>query len=162
MASGSWQALGTALRLGDSSHDLNLTRHRHDIAGRRRLLLISLALSIMIFPRAFRSAVVLNSRSSPVTTRQCLRIVSVLPQQQRLYAAVPTPTHELKTTPLNNLHISNGARMVPFAGYSMPVLYSDQGVGDSHKFVREKAGLFDVSHMVQHRFVVSWWDGGKS
>lgn len=110
----------------------------------------------MLFPRILKSTVALSSRSSPVTARQCLKIISVFPQQQqRFYAASHTPTDELKTTPLNNLHIANGARMVPFAGYSMPVLYSDQGVGDSHKFVREKAGLFDVSHMVQHRFVVS-------
>ena len=37
--------------------------------------------------------------------------------------------------------------MVPFAGYSMPVQYDDLGVGESHKWVREKAGLFDVGHM---------------
>ena len=42
--------------------------------------------------------------------------------------------------------------MVPFAGYSMPVTYMNQGLGDSHKHVREKVGLFDVSHMVQHRY----------
>ncbi|MCJ1438814.1 Aminomethyltransferase, mitochondrial [Xylographa pallens] len=40
--------------------------------------------------------------------------------------------------------------MVPFAGYSMPVQYSDLSVGDSHKWTREKASLFDVGHMVQH------------
>lgn len=42
--------------------------------------------------------------------------------------------------------------MVPFAGYSMPVTYSSQGLGESHNHVRSKAGLFDVSHMVQHRY----------
>lgn len=112
----------------------------------------------MLFPRILRSTVALGGRSSLITAHQCLKIVSVFPQQQqqRFYAVSHTPTDELKTTPLNNLHIANGAKMVPFAGYLMPVLYSDQGVGDSHKFVREKAGLFDVSHMVQHRFVVSW------
>lgn len=113
----------------------------------------------MLFPRILRSTVALSSKLLPVTARQCLKTVSVFTQQQqqqRFYAASHTPTDELKTTPLNHLHIANGARMVPFAGYLMPVLYSDQGVGDSHKFVREKAGLFDVSHMVQHRFVISW------
>ncbi|MCJ1318671.1 Aminomethyltransferase, mitochondrial [Xylographa vitiligo] len=40
--------------------------------------------------------------------------------------------------------------MVPFAGYSMPVQYSDLSVGESHKWTREKASLFDVGHMVQH------------
>lgn len=142
------------MRLGCSSHDLNPTM----ISQKRQLFLIYFASSTMLSSRILRSTVTLSSRPSPVTTRQCLKIVSVFPQQQqqRFYTATPTPTDELKRTPLNNLHIANGARMVPFAGYSMPVLYSDQGVGDSHKFVREKAGLFDVSHMVQHRFVVSW------
>lgn len=37
--------------------------------------------------------------------------------------------------------------MVPFGGFSMPVIYADQGVGESHQWTREKASLFDVSHM---------------
>ncbi|KAF2771691.1 glycine cleavage system T protein [Teratosphaeria nubilosa] len=40
--------------------------------------------------------------------------------------------------------------MVPFGGYSMPVQYSDLGVGESHIWTREKASLFDVGHMVQY------------
>lgn len=40
--------------------------------------------------------------------------------------------------------------MVPFGGYSMPVQYSDLSIGDSHLWTREKASIFDVSHMVQH------------
>ena len=42
--------------------------------------------------------------------------------------------------------------MVPFAGHHMPVLYSKVGLADSHLFTRDHASLFDVSHMVQHRF----------
>lgn len=42
--------------------------------------------------------------------------------------------------------------MVPFGGYSMPLQYSDQGISASHIWTRENASLFDVSHMVQHRF----------
>ena len=42
--------------------------------------------------------------------------------------------------------------MVPFAGFSMPVSYFDQSVGESHRWTREKASLFDVGHMVQHKF----------
>lgn len=37
--------------------------------------------------------------------------------------------------------------MVPFGGFSMPVQYKDLSVGDSHKWTREKASLFDVGHM---------------
>lgn len=42
--------------------------------------------------------------------------------------------------------------MVPFAGFSMPVQYSDFSVSESHKWTREKSSLFDVGHMVQHKF----------
>ncbi|MDH3974856.1 MAG: glycine cleavage system aminomethyltransferase GcvT [Deltaproteobacteria bacterium] len=52
---------------------------------------------------------------------------------------------ELKKTPLYEIHKSLGARLVPFAGWEMPVQYS--GVMDEHKAVRTKAGIFDVSHM---------------
>ncbi|MDE2834933.1 MAG: glycine cleavage system aminomethyltransferase GcvT [Bacteroidota bacterium] len=51
----------------------------------------------------------------------------------------------LKTTPLHRYHQALGARMVPFAGYSMPLHYS--GIVDEHMAVRRQAGLFDVSHM---------------
>ncbi|WBU63436.1 glycine cleavage system aminomethyltransferase GcvT [Paracoccus aerodenitrificans] len=55
---------------------------------------------------------------------------------------------ELKRTPLHDLHESLGARMVPFAGWEMPVQYK-MGVMGEHLHTREKAGLFDVSHMGQ-------------
>jgi aminomethyltransferase len=56
----------------------------------------------------------------------------------------------LKTTPLTAAHIALGARMVPFAGYSMPMQYAE-GVLKEHLWTREHAGLFDVSHMGQAR-----------
>ena len=52
----------------------------------------------------------------------------------------------LKRTPLYDLHVSLGAKMVPFAGYEMPVQYP-MGVLKEHLWTREKAGLFDVAHM---------------
>lgn len=55
---------------------------------------------------------------------------------------------ELKKTPLFELHCELGARIVPFAGYEMPVQYA-LGVMQEHNWTREKAGLFDVSHMGQ-------------
>ena len=58
----------------------------------------------------------------------------------------------LLTTPLNALHIELGARMVPFAGYSMPVQYP-AGLMAEHLHTRQAAGLFDVSHMGQLRLV---------
>jgi aminomethyltransferase len=55
---------------------------------------------------------------------------------------------ELQKTPLYDLHIELGARMVPFAGYDMPVQYP-AGVLKEHLHTRAKCGLFDVSHMGQ-------------
>ncbi len=55
---------------------------------------------------------------------------------------------ELKKTPLHALHAGLGAKMVPFAGYEMPVQYP-MGVKGEHLHTRAKAGLFDVSHMGQ-------------
>lgn len=59
-------------------------------------------------------------------------------------------TEHLLKTPLHALHIELGARMVPFAGYDMPVQYP-LGVMKEHQHTREHAGLFDVSHMGQIR-----------
>jgi aminomethyltransferase len=56
----------------------------------------------------------------------------------------------LLQTPLYDLHVALGAKMVPFAGYAMPVQYP-LGVLKEHLHTREKAGLFDVSHMGQLR-----------
>src|SRR5689334_7812823 len=53
----------------------------------------------------------------------------------------------LKKTPLNARHRASGARMVPFAGWDMPVEYAGGGVVAEHMAVRTHAGLFDVSHM---------------
>jgi aminomethyltransferase len=55
---------------------------------------------------------------------------------------------ELRQTPLNALHLALGARMVPFAGYAMPVQYPT-GILAEHLHTRAAAGLFDVSHMGQ-------------
>ncbi len=51
----------------------------------------------------------------------------------------------MKNTPFYNFHIANGAKIVPFAGYNMPVEYT--GVTEEHLIVRNGVGVFDVSHM---------------
>ncbi|KAL8370300.1 hypothetical protein RB595_000606 [Gaeumannomyces hyphopodioides] len=66
--------------------------------------------------------------------------------------ASESDSKELGKTPLYDLHLARGAKMVPFGGFHMPVQYSGQSVSASHHFTREKASLFDVSHMVQRRF----------
>ncbi len=58
-----------------------------------------------------------------------------------------SPSTPLRTTPLSAWHRAHGGRMVPFAGWEMPVEYS--GLGEEHLAVRTRAGLFDVSHMGQ-------------
>ena len=57
-----------------------------------------------------------------------------------------TPSTALKRTPLHDLHVALGAKMVPFAGFEMPVTYP-AGIGAEHRAVRERVGVFDVSHM---------------
>ncbi len=66
---------------------------------------------------------------------------------------------ELQQTPLNALHRELGGRMVPFAGYEMPVQYP-RGIIKEHQHTRAAAGLFDVSHMGQVRLVGA--SGGAS
>ncbi|NJL76417.1 MAG: glycine cleavage system aminomethyltransferase GcvT [Saprospiraceae bacterium] len=51
----------------------------------------------------------------------------------------------MKSTPLTNQHIALGAKMTDFAGYNMPVSYT--GIKEEHQAVRQKLGIFDVSHM---------------
>jgi aminomethyltransferase len=54
-------------------------------------------------------------------------------------------TETLKRTPLHDRHVAAGAKLVPFAGWEMPVQYG--GIREEHMAVRERAGIFDVSHM---------------
>ena len=51
----------------------------------------------------------------------------------------------MKNTPLTDIHIALGAKMAEFAGYNMPISYA--GISEEHNLVREKVGVFDVSHM---------------
>ena len=64
---------------------------------------------------------------------------------------------ELKRTPLYDLHVELGAKMVPFAGYEMPVQYP-LGVMKEHLHTREQTGLFDVSHMGQVLLSAGSWE----
>lgn len=54
-------------------------------------------------------------------------------------------TAQVKNTPLTDKHVALGAKMAPFAGYNMPISY--KGIVEEHLCVREKVGMFDVSHM---------------
>jgi len=59
-------------------------------------------------------------------------------------------SNDLAKTPLDSVHREAGARMVPFAGYEMPIYY--RSIVSEHNACREKAALFDVSHMGRLRF----------
>lgn len=64
-------------------------------------------------------------------------------QQKRAYAS----SAGASKTQLYDFHVSKGGKMVPFGGFLMPVQYSDLSIVDSHHWTREKASIFDVSHM---------------
>ncbi|KAK4162080.1 putative aminomethyltransferase [Cladorrhinum sp. PSN259] len=88
-----------------------------------------------------------GSRPSPIA-------LSTLPQQQqqpRRYVS-SSSNEPLSKTPLYDLHVAHGGKMVPFGGFHMPVQYSGLSVSQSHIFTREHASIFDVSHMVQRIF----------
>ena len=61
------------------------------------------------------------------------------------------PVQTLRRTPLYERHAALGARLVPFAGWEMPVQYA--GISEEHRAVRSRAGVFDVSHMGELRLV---------
>ena len=73
------------------------------------------------------------------------RIFSVPPHAEPREMTESAPA-TLKRTPLHDLHVALGGKMVPFAGYEMPVQYPT-GITAEHRAVRERCGLFDVSHM---------------
>ena len=64
-------------------------------------------------------------------------------------------TADLRQTPLFDHHQKLGARLVPFAGYLMPLQY--RGIVAEHQAVRERAGIFDVSHMGE-----LWFEGARA
>ena len=70
-------------------------------------------------------------------------------EAEALIKPIP-PDAGLRVTPLNALHREIGAKLVPFAGYEMPLQYAS-GIVKEHNHVRSAAGLFDVSHMGQAR-----------
>ena len=80
-----------------------------------------------------------DAKAPPTSSRSQAR--EITPDEGRA-----NPEQRLKRTPLYDIHVALGAKIVPFAGFEMPVQYPT-GITAEHKAVREKAGLFDVSHM---------------
>ncbi|KAF9006837.1 glycine cleavage system T protein [Hymenopellis radicata] len=92
----------------------------------------------------------MSLKSKEVEEREGRRVSPTWLRSARGYA---TETEPLKRTGLYNYHVENGAKMVPFAGYEMPLSYGSIGQIESHKHVRNSVGLFDVGHMVQSNFL---------
>lgn len=93
--------------------------------------------------------------SHPRTTRSPQWLAhqpSLSTAARRTYASAPASDEPLGKTALYDLHLAHGGKMVPFGGFHMPVQYSSLSVSASHAFTRERASLFDVSHMVQRMF----------
>jgi aminomethyltransferase len=89
----------------------------------------------------------LSSQAAEATADETTAAPAATPPQAADVTA-PQALARLRQTPLHSLHVSRGARMVPFAGYDMPVQYAD-GIIAEHTHTRTQAGLFDVSHMGQ-------------
>ncbi|KAI8149101.1 aminomethyltransferase mitochondrial precursor [Fennellomyces sp. T-0311] len=83
--------------------------------------------------------------------RASLAAMATRPAAKRFYAA--SAEKDVKKTALYDFHVQHGGKMVPFAGYAMPVQYKNMGMLASHLHTREKASIFDVSHMLQTRVV---------
>src|SRR5436305_13441957 len=94
----------------------------------------------------------LSSQAAEATADETLAVPAATPSvatpPQAADVNAPQASVPLKHTPLHSLHVSRAARMVPFAGYDMPVQYAD-GIIAEHTHTRTQAGLFDVSHMGQ-------------
>ena len=102
--------------------------------------------------RAATSSSSHSSLRTHISSQQQLRrLPSKLCMPIRHASSNSSPS-DLQKTPLYDLHLAHGGKMVPFGGFHMPVQYSGLSVSASHHFTRSHASLFDVSHMVQHRF----------
>lgn len=92
-----------------------------------------------------------SSAAVPLTAPR-LGAQTTVNQSQVRYASSPAEAEPTRKTQLHDLHVAHGGRMVPFAGFSMPLQYADLSHVESHHWTREKASLFDVSHM----YVLFW------
>ncbi|KAK3694670.1 hypothetical protein B0T22DRAFT_78126 [Podospora appendiculata] len=133
----------SALRSAWRSSSLSLSLSSPHTAHRATAVLLSQrrALSLSQSSRPQRNA----------ASHQQLHAAPLFSQQTR-NASSSSPSEALDKTPLYDLHLAHGAKMVPFGGFHMPVLYSSLSVSASHVFTREHCSIFDVSHMVQRLF----------
>lgn len=81
-----------------------------------------------------------------------LQLAALRPLCRPLATAAPAATAAPRESPLHRLHQEHNGRLVPFAGYALPVQYGRHGIAASHRHCRRSAALFDVSHMLQTRW----------
>lgn len=106
-------------------------------------------------PRASIGSTLLRREISSASVRPVARVPSKRIASPAANAQTKTQivryasssSEPLSKTQLYALHEAHGAKMVPFAGFSMPLQYADLSHVESHMWTREKASLFDVSHM---------------
>lgn len=142
-------AFKTATRSDSPSpclHPFPPAPHRHNVSPS------SYELRARIYRQRRTPNVRYTSRGSPIEQSLLHHRPSPQPAnrqyfQRRHASSSSKQAGKLQRTALYDLHVANGGKMVPFGGYSMPVQYADLGIGESHKWTREKASLFDVGHM---------------
>lgn len=81
----------------------------------------------------------------------CRRLPAVGPASRSMSGTGDSAAPPPRNSPLHALHQRHGGRLVPFAGYALPVQYARHGIAASHRHCRRSAALFDVSHMQQTR-----------
>ncbi|KAL2134340.1 hypothetical protein VTI74DRAFT_469 [Chaetomium olivicolor] len=91
-------------------------------------------------------------QSHSLPSPQSRQLPTSFTQPRRNASSSSSPSEPLQKTPLYDLHLAHGAKMVPFGGFHMPVQYASLSVSQSHLFTRSHASVFDVSHMVQRLF----------
>jgi aminomethyltransferase len=116
--------------------------------------LVAVRVSALHAPRASIGSTLLRRelssavRAAPRTPSTRITARAAVPQVERQAVRYGSSSNgPLAKTQLYDLHEAHGAKMVPFAGYSMPLQYADLSHVESHMWTREKASLFDVSHM---------------
>ncbi|KAJ5713960.1 uncharacterized protein N7483_011141 [Penicillium malachiteum] len=118
--------------------------------------LVAARAAVIHAPRASICSTLLRRELSTASVRSTVRVpkaqiaIPVTQRKTQLVRYASSSSDPLSKTQLYDLHNTHGAKMVPFAGFSMPLQYADLSHVESHMWTREKASLFDVSHMVQH------------
>lgn len=116
--------------------------------------LVAVRAAALHTPRASIGSTLLRRELSTASVRPAVRasstrvaVPSAIAQGKQFVRYGSSSNEPLSKTQLFALHEAHGAKMVPFAGFSMPLQYADLSHVESHAWTREKASLFDVSHM---------------